>query len=187
MFLSRLHPGKGADMLLQSWKKLQYKFPDWELVLAGPINDNYSRNITNLAKELNCKRITFTGEVTGQIKTDTFTNSDLFVLPTSSENFCFVIAEAFAHGLPVITTKGAPWQGIEKENCGWWIDKNEDELVACLSHAMTLPSAQLKEMGVRGREWMKRDFTWEVFGKKMYNAYNWLLGKGDKPDYVHVD
>ena len=48
--------------------------------------------------------------------------ADLFILPTLDDNFAMTVAEALAHGTPVISTKGAPWQDLETHGCGWWID-----------------------------------------------------------------
>lgn len=97
------------------------------------------------------------------------------------------VAEALAHGLPAIVTKGAPWAGLEKEHCGWWIDIGEAPLVECLRHAMSRRREELETMGRRGRQWMIRDFSWMEIARKMLVTYEWLLGGGSPPDWIRKD
>ena len=69
------------------------------------------------------------------------------MLPTHTETFGITIAEALSHSVPVITTKGTPWQGLEARNCGWWIDAEPDSLAEALDDAMTNSAATLAAMG----------------------------------------
>ncbi|TRZ88385.1 MAG: hypothetical protein D4R88_08100 [Methanosarcinales archaeon] len=97
------------------------------------------------------------------------------------------MAEALAHGVPVITTRGAPWKGLGEHGCGWWIDIGEEPLITCLKEAMSLSSDTLSAMGARGQEWMKRDFSWERIGRMMYQTYEWVLNGGQPPPWVILD
>jgi glycosyltransferase involved in cell wall biosynthesis len=82
----------------------------WQLVIAGPDNDGYQGVLERLARDQVClSSIIFAGPVYGQAKWKLYQDADLFVLPTLSENFGLVVGEALACGVPVITTKGAPW------------------------------------------------------------------------------
>ena len=58
--------------------------------------------------------------VEGFAKEELYRRADFFVLPTFSENFGSVVAEALGYGVPVITTKGAPWEDLLNHKCGWW-------------------------------------------------------------------
>lgn len=98
-----------------------------------------------------------------------------------------VVAEALAHGCPAIVSHGAPWAGLEEKKCGWWIDNSIETLTSTLKKAMQLPSQYLRNMGIRGREWMEKDYSWESVGKKMITAYEWLIQKDNPPKFVKMD
>ena len=184
VFLSRIHEKKGVDLLLHAWQQIAPLFPDWQLKIVGPLNGEYPRQMARLAQDLSLPRATFEGELTGDKKTDAFAAADLFVLPTHSENFGMAIAEALAHGVPVITTKNAPWSGLEAKNCGWWIDLTLPTLVEALAAAMNQPPEKLQEMGSKGRDWMASSFAWSSVAQDMLLLYKWIDGDGTKPEFI---
>ena len=187
IYLSRIHPEKRIDLLLRAWQRLEPLHPDWKLDIYGPLDGKFPQQMQGLAQDLNLSRATFKGEVCGEAKFKVLHDADLFVLPTHTENFGMAIAEALASGTPVITTTGAPWKDLECNRCGWWIDETLDAVSETLDKAMRLSCEELAGIGNRGREWMKRDFDWNRLGVKMKAAYEWLLGQGEKPEWVRVD
>ena len=184
MFLSRIHAKKGVDMLLRSWARLESSFPQWQLRIVGPLAGEFPARMQSLAAELRLERCTFVGELLGQAKAEALAAADLFVLPTHSENFGIAIAEALAHGTPVLTTDGAPWASLADHDCGWSVPVDVDALETGLRHAMGMSSESLKRMGLRGRDWMIRDFSWARVGNEMDAVYQWLLGAGPRPACV---
>ncbi len=184
LFLGRVHPSKGLDMLLPAWQSVQDKFPDWRLVIAGPDNCGYLGEMQQLTAQLRLKRVEFVGALKGAQKWEAYRKADLFVLPTYSENFGMTVAEALASGVPAIVTKGAPWRDLEQRRAGWWIDIGLDPLVTCLNHALTQSPDALVEMGQRGRVWMQTEFSWEQVGAMMGETYRWMLSGGNQPDWV---
>jgi glycosyltransferase involved in cell wall biosynthesis len=106
------------------------------------------------------------------------------VLPSKSENFGMVVAEALAARTPVITTKGAPWQELETHRCGWWIDMGVESLIEALEKAMSHSPVELHEMGRRGRQLVEEKYTWDRVAGQMIEVYEWLLGRGPRPDCV---
>jgi glycosyltransferase involved in cell wall biosynthesis len=104
-------------------------------------------------------------------------DADLFIHPSDSENFGISIAEALYAGLPVVTTKGAPWQELEEHNCGWWIDIGVEPLVKALKSAMGLTDDERLEMGRRGHELVLEKYTWDAIGREMAKAYEGVLKK----------
>ncbi len=187
LFLSRIHPIKGVDLLIRAWVQIQDRFPDWELNIVGSLNGKYPRQMQSLAESLGAARLTFHGELRGQYKSNAYTMSDLFVLPTHSENFGMAVAEALAHRTTAIVTNGAPWEGLDAHSCGWWIDVGVAPLVECLKEAMSKPQETLSEMGRQGQEWMRRDYSWSKIGAMTIKTYEWLLGGGTPPDWVRLD
>jgi glycosyltransferase involved in cell wall biosynthesis len=184
LYLGRIHPKKGLDNLLRAWKTLQKKFPSWELHVAGPDQEGYLPMYQQLAASLELKRVEFLGPVYGERKSQVYSSADLFVLPTHSENFGMTVAEALAHSVPAVVTRGAPWRGLEEQHCGWWIEIGHEPLVHCLNEVMTLTSQELAAWGARGREWMQREYSWNAVGRMMHETYRWLLGGGDSPGWV---
>lgn len=187
LFLSRLHPKKGVLELLRVWQRLHVQFPGWHLVLAGPDLDGHGEIVRAEIGKLRLSAcVTLTGMLTGELKSSAYAGAELFVLPTYSENFGVVVAEALAHGCPALTTHGAPWRSLPVHGCGWWIEMTEPELAATLSVALELSAAERRAMGARGREWVRRDFSWPHIAQEMEAAYAHLLGKGPRPDCVLV-
>ena len=188
LYLSRIHPTKNVDILLRCWSRLEAEFPDWDLSIVGPDKDNpYADEMKHLARCLGCKRVTFEGEVRGAAKYTFMADSECEVLPTNTENFGMVVAEALACGTPVICSQGAPWQGLQTNRCGWWTPIDESAFETAMREAMTMSRDELGAMGARGREWMRRDFDWDSIGEKTKIAYEWLCGKTDRPEWVAID
>lgn len=185
LFLGRVHRIKGVDQLLHAWGALNGRYPEWDLAIVGPSDPpGYLDEMQALATRLGLARVSFPGVLYGSAKSEAYWNADLFVLPTHSENFGLVIGEALAHACPVITTREAPWAGLETERCGWWIEDSLEALTAALDHAMSLGRGALAEMGTHGRAWMERDFGWDGIAQQMSEVYLWLLGRGDMPACV---
>ena len=184
LFLGRLHPVKGIDRLLDAWAALEAMFPEWQLVIAGKGEPAHEAAIRAQAARLGLQRVRFPGALYGEDKAVAYRAADLFVLPTHSENFGMVVAEALAYGCPAIVSKGAPWSGLEREGCGWWIDHDVPTLQATLSHAMRLPESERRAMGVQGHAWMERDFGWASIAARMSAGYRWIKQGGECPDWV---
>lgn len=187
LFLSRIHPNKGLDLLLPAWRYVQDRYPEWRLLIVGPDENNHLSEVKKLALDLELERVFWEGPVYGKRKFDLMASSDLFILPSYSENFGMVVAESLASGTPAIVLKGAPWHGIEQNRAGWWIDADSDSIAACLSAAFSMPDARLRQMGISGRSWMQRDFSWDTIAEKMRRTYDWISDGKDRPSWVLTD
>ncbi|MFA8441375.1 glycosyltransferase [Yoonia sp.] len=152
MFLSRLHPKKGLEALFDAMARLPARFT---LDIYGTGDPAYVRMLQMRAK-LSNGRIRMHGHVEGAAKAAAFAGADLFVLPSHSENFGIVVAEALAHAVPVLTTQATPWQDIHRHDCGRCIDLPQSDLAAEIA---ALCAGDLRAMGQRGRDWMRRDFA----------------------------
>lgn len=184
LFLSRVHRVKGIERLLDAWAALEPSFPQWRLRIVGPGEPEYIASLQAQATHNDSRRVTFDGPLYGNAKAAAYRNADLFVLPTHSENFGMVVAEAMAQECPAIVGHGAPWSGLDNEGCGWWIPNDVDSLRATLDAAMTLSPEALQVMGARGRRWMHRDYSWDGVAGMMEAAYRWVMDGGTAPAWI---
>ena len=169
--------------LVEAWDLL--KPSNWKVIIAGPDEDGHQSQIESFIKKKGLtKEFEFMGPVEGEKKKDLYRSADLFILPTFSENFGIVIAEALALGLPVITTKAAPWEEIEKLKCGWWIENGTKSIQLALKDALSCSPKRLASMGQRGKIYAENTFDSIIVAKQMLNVYSWMLGNNNKPDYI---
>ncbi len=186
LFLSRVHPVKGLLNLVRAWAKIRPV--NWRVVIAGPDEGGHQIEIEQeIQRHELSDSFSFIGSVADQDKWELYRSADLFVLPTHSENFGIVIAEALASGTPVITTKGTPWKELVENKCGWWIDIGVEPLAEALTKAMNLSSEERQAMGQRGRRLIEQNYSWDKIGNEMLSVYEWILGKGPKPECVITD
>lgn len=170
--LGRLHPLKGLDLLIDAWKIVATDYPNWQLQIIGPDEQGTLTSLRDQVRRLALdNQITFKGPIYSVEKAKVIANADLFVLPTRSENFGIVVAEALACGVPVITTKGAPWGELITERCGWWVEVGVAPLVAALKAAMGLTDAERREMGENGRRLVEAKYQWPMIAKEMAKVY----------------
>lgn len=193
LFLGRIHPKKGLDLLLHAWRCVQDHYDAWDLVIAGS-DSGYGRTsghlnqTRELAVGLGVKRVAFVGPLYGIDKIHAYRNADLFVLPTRSENFGMSVAEALAMGTPAIVSRGAPWVGLENHRAGWWVEIGVEALADSFRHALSRSPEELTAMGERGRLWMQEEFSWASIGSRMAETYRWLAAPfAPAPDWVRVD
>jgi glycosyltransferase involved in cell wall biosynthesis len=184
LFLGRIHPIKGLDLLLPAWKILQDKFPDWQLRIIG--NDfgyhgttGYKNKIIKLSNQLKIKRVIFSDALFGIEKWKAYSDSDIYILPTYSENFGVTVAEALSSGIPVIVTKGAPWENIEKIGAGYWTDIKIESLTNAMEKLMLMTPYEINKMGEKGRDWMINEYSWNYIANKMSNMYDWVVNDNE--------
>lgn len=173
LYVGRVHPKKGLANLVQAWAAIRPR--DWKLIVAGPDELGHVREIRTLIQYLKlAEEIKLLGPVYGAEKFRLLNSADLFVLPSFSENFGMAVAEALAHGLPVVTTTGTPWQELELNRCGWWVSPDCCSIAAALSHAFGLPVSELQAMGQRGRKLIHDRYSWELIAHRMAAIYEGL-------------
>jgi glycosyltransferase involved in cell wall biosynthesis len=168
-YIGRLHPIKGIENLLGACKLMESDPEQWRLKIAGTGEGDYPNVLKSKVEELGLKRrVEFLGEVSGEVKENLFAESDLIVAPSYVENFGMVIAEALAHGIPVIAGKGTPWKDLQPNQCGLWVNNDPQTLAAAIRQVRTI---SLREMGRFGRHWMERDFSWQSVSRQMLAVF----------------
>ena len=192
LFASRMHPKKGVMELVEAWKLVVSDqgggANGWvcELVytVSGELEREYELKVKARVKELGLEdRVVFTGALNDDEKWAVYTRADVFVLPTYSENFGIVVAEALWAGVPVITTKGTPWGELETAKCGKWIDLPSEgsnpsawsALVAAIREMMSLSDDERRQMGANGRRLVEEKYTWAAVVKEMVKGYERIL------------
>ena len=204
VFFGRLHKVKAVDRLIQAWELLTKEqevdlhsststsnfnsITNWELVIAGP-DGGIRGELEQYIAAHKIPRVRFVGEINGPAKYEFLSAADLYVLPSFTENFGVTVAEALACGTPAIVSKGTPWQGVGDNHCGWWVENDLETLAKTLREAMALSDEERRLMGENGKEWIRRDFTWEGVGAKMKAAYEWLVkpDRAIRPDFIRID
>lgn len=183
LFLSRIHPKKGLPDLVTAWKNVLPQ--NWEMVIAGPDEGGHERDVRQAVAAAGLDdRFSFLGDLSDDAKWAVYRSAELFILPTYSENFGVVVAEALAAGVPVITTTGTPWQALMRHRCGWWIAPGGESLARTLAQACSLSPGILAEMGCAGMRYVCHAFRWEAIAARMRDVYRWSLGEGPQPSCV---
>ena len=178
LYLGRLHPLKGLDLLLDAWRMAcPAGKTGWQLVIAGPDEQGTRERLEPQARRLGLENVAFVGPLYGEQKAKALAEADLFVLPSRTENFGIAVAEALAAGLPVITTKGTPWSEIAN-SCGWWVDVNAAAIGKALAEGLGLTDAERAAMGRRGRELVAAKYRWDAVGRSMVGVYQSLVERG---------
>lgn len=183
VFLSRIHPKKGLPLLIQAWSRLRPT--GWSLTIAGyPEDIAHEAEMRRLVHSLRLDCVSFVGERTGIAKWDFLRSADLFVLPSHSENFGIVVAEAMAVGMPVIATTGAPWRVLRDEGMGWWTEPTVEGITASLAKACAESDEQRAARGAKARDYAAQKFSWDEIGRRMARCYLWATGLGPITDDI---
>jgi len=185
LFLSRITPIKGLPLLIEALTEIRNELTDWVLVLAGSDEFNHMRDIQGaVIKHKLEKHVVFTGLLVDQVKRDAYAAADLFVLPTKREAAPVVVLEALGAGVPVLTTKGSPWENLLTYRCGWWTDVASEAIAQALKDAVNRTPAELRSMGERGKELVADKYTWSESAQMTIMLYEWLLNLRGIPEFV---
>jgi glycosyltransferase involved in cell wall biosynthesis len=169
--------------LVEAWAAV--KPESWQVVIAGQDENGHQAEVEAAIRERQLQRdFSFVGPIDGPAKWDLYRSADLFVLPSHTENFGLAVAEALACGLPVITTRGTPWEDLATHHCGWWIELGAEPFAQALREATTLMDAERQEMGRLGHKLVADNYTWPAAARKMLAVYRWMLGHGERPECV---
>ncbi len=163
LFLSRIHPKKGVDLLIQAFARYADTFPDLDLVIAGPDQTGSKSELQRLARELGLdNRIHWPGMLSGDAKWGAFRSADFFVLPSHQENFGIVVAEAMALGKPVlITNKVNIWREIEEDGAGLVVNDDVERIASGLREMCELSPQQLAARGRNARNSFSKRYDLE--------------------------
>lgn len=184
LYLGRKLALKGLEDLLLAWKELSAGFPDWRLQIIGPDSGGFEAKLAETILRHEIPRIDLLPPVYGVERHAAYCDSQLTILPSTSENFALTVGESLVRGVPVIATQATPWRGIVDNHCGLWIEGGRTSIRAALEEMMSLPASARFAMGQRGRDWILRDFQWPALAEQHHRLYRWLLGWEARPEFV---
>lgn len=183
LFVGRLNPKKGVLELVNTLSGIDKSFWRLELVYTISVEEErlYEQVIKNRVAALGLSNnVTFTGALDDEGKWAAYERADIFILPTYSENFGIVVAEALWAGVPVITTKGTPWAELEEAGCGYWVDVCPSsgcwvEMKRALEKCIRSNIDHLKEMGERGHKLVQEKYSWSGLAGKLLREYENII------------
>nr|AFK79152.1 glycosyltransferase group 1 [uncultured bacterium F39-01] len=175
LYLGRLDPIKAIDNLIAACAKLNNGLRSrWSLTIAGTGETSYREKLSRKVADLSLTRqIKLVGEVKEAGREQLFDEADLLILPSHQESFGMAAAEAMARGLPVIVSTNTPWKQVDQVQCGMCVANDSDSLAEAIGKMHQQP---LQEMGLKGREWMKREFSWKKRAVEMLEVYEKVQG-----------
>jgi glycosyltransferase involved in cell wall biosynthesis len=177
LFLSRIHPTKGIDLLLKAWSGLKGRFPSWNLIVAGTGDEGHVRMYRKLAREEGLgSTCFFVGSLSEAAKVWAMHNASIYVLPSRQENFGNVVAEALACGTPVLTTTSTPWLSSVDGKCGWVCPADISSISSALAEAMAAPESRRATFGAAGRALASANFSIDRVIGDLDRVCKWAAG-----------
>jgi len=182
LYLGRLHPIKGLDILVAAFARLNSGGSRAKLVIVGPATSGYDRELKMRVRKAGLEeKCLITGELRGDDKRAAYEAASVFVLPSRTENFGIVVAEAMAMGTPVVISREAPWLDVESHNAGSWVDLDAEKFAAAIADILENPD-MAAQMGENGRRLVETKYTWDRIAKRMLKVYENVVA-GKDPNY----
>ena len=185
LVLSRLHPKKGLDVLIDAFLSLVEapQFAEWRLVLAGDGQVEYVSTLK--AKASSSKdRIVFAGWVDGDEKNAMLGNASLLVLPSYQENFGLCVMEAMAQSVPVLVSPNVNLAAeVGAANAGWIAPVDQTALAKTLAEALV----DRDELARRGRAGLQlsQKYSWENSARALADLYRTVIQRRNGSAHVH--
>ncbi len=181
LFLSRLHPKKGLDLLVRSWAQVSQRYREAHLVIAGPDSLGTQQQLVQQVAAQGLEgQVTFTGMLAGELKWSALAAAGCYVLPSYSEGLSMALLEAMGMGVPVIATRACNMAELATAGAGWEVDSTADALTAALLAFFATPEAQRLSMGQNGAHLIASHYSTARVVQQMTEVYRYVLA-GVKP------
>jgi glycosyltransferase involved in cell wall biosynthesis len=170
LFIGRIHPKKGCDLLIEAFARVLRQQPDWHLVIAGPDQVGWREKLDDRAAQLGlAPRVTWTGMLTGAMKWGALRAAEIFVLPSHQENFGIAVAEALAAGVPtLISNKVNIWREIECDRAGMVSDDTLEGLCGLLHSYADMPAQERQAMRQAATRSFEQRFEIKKAARSLY-------------------
>lgn len=180
LFLSRIDPKKGLDLLAIAFSQVHTKFPETHLAIAGPDNIGFLPTAQGYFAQAGClDAVTFTGMLTGSLKLAAIASASIFVAPSYSEGFSISILEGMAAGLPCVITTACNFPEAAFADAAHVVEPNGDRIAEALIQCLQYPETA-KQMGDRARQLILEQYTWDRIAAKLIELYKSILTRSPK-------
>jgi len=176
LFLGNLHPHKNLEKLIALWPQVQKNWPQHILILVGPGEAGYMKRLQRLIHRLGmAERIRVCDPVYGPDKWALLNAAETLVLPSKSENFGLVVAEALYCGTPVVASRGTPWPVLETGSLGHWVEAEDGLLAEAIQDVLAWPAPRRQKMAQDGRALIESRHIWDKIADQYIRLYRDLL------------
>ncbi len=171
LFLGRLHPKKGVDLLLRAAAQCEAFKADWEIVVAGPDEGGHLAELEAIVRELDLADVVrFPGTVTGEAKVALLKSADVFALTSHSEGFSVAILESMACGVPVLASHACNFPELARDGGGWLCEAEVDSIGAALDQALAATDDERRQRGQAGQRLVRECYTWQAVARTLLEA-----------------
>lgn len=190
LYLGRIHPKKGLKEMILGFAQLKQSSPEllnkWCVRIAGWGQNKYVHKLQNLINKYRLNNnITFIGPVYGSDKDKELCNANAFILPSYSEGLPISVLEAWAYQLPVIMTDFCNLPEGFNVNAAVRINPTPQSICEGLMNFFVKDDNDIEVMGKNGFKLVSEQFTWQHIAKQTLELYLYLLGNGEKPNFVY--
>ena len=183
LFLGRVDPKKGLDLLALAFAKAHAQFPQTHLIVAGQDNIGFLPTAQGYFAEAGClDAVTFTGMLSGSLKYAALAAANVYVAPSYSEGFSMSVLEGMASGLPCVITTGCNFPEAAAAQAAHVVDIDADKIANALIQCLKHPP-QAKEMGDCARQLILERYTWEQVASNLSKVYTAILKQEPISDF----
>ncbi|NEQ53321.1 MAG: glycosyltransferase [Leptolyngbya sp. SIO3F4] len=171
LFLGRIDPKKGLDLLAEAFSSVHIRFPETHLVIAGPDNIGFLSNAKSYFKANSClEAVTFTGMLSGRMKYAVLAAADIYVAPSYSEGFSISVLEGMASGLPCVITTGCNFPEAKTHGIAYVVETQAKAIADALKDCISKPK-ESELMGQKAREFILNHYIWKSIAEQMTALY----------------
>ena len=177
IFLGRIDPKKGLDLLAPAFAQAYQTFPDTHLIIAGPDNTGFLPTAESYFIKAGCSHaVTFTGMLTGNIKYAALAAATIYVAPSYSEGFSMSVLEGMAAGLPCVITTGCNFPEAGEAEAAIIVNIDVGSIAKAIIQLLE-DDQQAKNMGYRARQFILDNYTWDKIALKMVSVYENIISR----------
>ncbi|MBS9392761.1 MAG: glycosyltransferase [Dolichospermum sp. LBC05a] len=175
LFLGRIDPKKGLDLLAPAFAKVYNQFPQTHLIVAGPDSIGFLPTAKSYFTQAGClEAVTFTGMLTGELKLATLAAANIYIAPSYSEGFSMSVLEGMATGLPCVITTGCNFPEAGIADAAKIVNTNHKDISDALIELLQ-DADGAKKMGDRARQFILDNYTWDKIALKMVSVYEDII------------